>query len=201
VSVLDQLKAEGLPPELEGSADLIWIPYRDQSRRSAAQRLGLTAPAAYLAAARAARGMPVGSRQRRFLFRRALADALAAYNRRDWQAMLLSVADDVEVFPPAGVVALGLERSYRGHDDYLSYQHAWIELWGEFKVIPAVALDLGERMVVLGRMGGGLRRAGAPVDSEFGSVDTFHDAKLVRQEVFLSHREALTAAEVTLDAM
>ena len=61
-------------------------------------------------------------------------------------------------------------------------------------MIPRVAIDLEDRMVVLGEMGGREPRTGVPIDTEFGTLDTYRGARLVRQQVFLSHADAVRAA-------
>jgi ketosteroid isomerase-like protein len=128
------------------------------------------------------------------LIRKAVSDALAAYNRRDWDAMLLNIAPDVELVPPPQFVTVGFEATYHGHDGYVAYHEQWIEHWGEFRVIPTRMYDLGERTVILGDMGGRELRSDVPLDTEFGTVDSYEDARAVRQEVYLSHSEALRAA-------
>ena len=191
---LKRIESEGLRGRVGESGDLIHFAFRQRARRTVAQSWGIRAPWAFNVVGRAIRALPVRSRLRRLMFRKALNDALAAYNRRDWPPLLLSVADDVEVNPPKGVVALGFEPAYRGPDGYLEYQYRWIEHWGDFSVVPEIAIDLDDRLVVLGTMGGTEPRSKVPIDTEFGTLDTYSGARLVRQQVFLSHADALRAA-------
>ena len=189
-----RIESEGLRGRAGESDEVIRIAFRERPRRTMSQRLGLMAPWLFNASARAIRALPVKSRLRRRMFSKALSDAIAAYNRRDWAPLLLNLTDDVEVNPPHGVVALGFDPVYRGHDGYLEYQDRWIEHWGDFRVIPELAIDLGDRLVVLGTMGGTEPRSRVPIDTEFGTLDTYAGARMARQQVFLSHTDALEAA-------
>ncbi len=195
MSIASRIESEGYGGSLDELVDRpIRIPFRDSPRRTASQRFGARFPRLFNATGRLIRSLPMRSRTRRFMFRKALTDGVAAYNRRDWQSVLLNVATDVEVNPPSGMVSLGFQPAYRGHDGYLDYQRRWIEHWGDFRVVPRVAIDLEDRMVVLGQMGGREPRTGVPIDTEFGTLDTYRGARLVRQQVFLSHADALRAA-------
>lgn len=54
--------------------------------------------------------------------------------------------------------------------------------------------DLGDRVLVLGRMEGRGRGSGVPVDAPLGFIYDFRGIKVSRARVYLNHGEALRAA-------
>lgn len=118
---------------------------------------------------------------------------IAAFNRRDVEAMVAEVDPEVE-WRPASAVALGGEASaYRGHagmseglrDLHESYTEARIELTDYRAVADRVAAT--GTILVRGK------ESGAEAVSPFGAVFVFEHAKAIRIRSYLDPAEALAA--------
>jgi ketosteroid isomerase-like protein len=109
----------------------------------------------------------------------ALERGLAAYDRRDVEALLQECAVDVE-WESALVKGLGGETTvYRGHGGIR-------ELFRE--------VDLGDRIVASGWMRVRGRASGVAIESPVSFVADFRDGKAIRFRSFLDRRDALEAA-------
>ncbi len=115
-----------------------------------------------------------------------------AMNRRDLDAYDELAAPDFEWFPAMpGTVEGG---SYRGREEVETYLADYDKVWETFVVVPEEYRDLGDRVVVLGRLQARGRGSGVQVNSAAGLVFQLQGGKISRVRGYLDHGEALRAA-------
>jgi ketosteroid isomerase-like protein len=131
---------------------------------------------------------------RRTVVRLTVRWALEAVNRGDHEAAFAVLPPDYETITPPELAGLGLEPTYRGRDGRLSMQLAWMRDLGEFEQEAEEVIDTGDRIILLGRMMGTGLSSGANFESEVAYVLTVSGGRVVREELFRSHTEALEAA-------
>jgi hypothetical protein len=68
------------------------------------------------------------------------------------------------------------------------------EEWGDFRYQPDQMIDLGDRILLLGRMIGSGPSSGVGVDSEWADLCMLANGQVIREQVFFDRVEALTAA-------
>jgi ketosteroid isomerase-like protein len=114
------------------------------------------------------------------------------YNRRDLDAYDELFTPDFELFPALrGTVEGG---SYRGREGMERLFDATRDTWEDFRLIADEFRDLGDRVLVVGRVEGRGRGSGVPVDVPTETIFDFRDDKISRARAFLDHGEALRAA-------
>jgi ketosteroid isomerase-like protein len=120
--------------------------------------------------------------------------ATEAWDADNLDAWLAELDPEAEWHAAIEQAFTGRRTTYRGHD---GLRKAWDEFrneaWGGFRVLVQEIRDLGESVLVLGRLVTA-RTAGIEAGQEFGQLVTFRDGKILRSEDFLSHAEALEAA-------
>lgn len=115
-----------------------------------------------------------------------------AYNRRDIDAYIALTTSDFEMFPALDRTVEA--RSYRGHEGIETHIRDIGETWAEFRLLPEEWRDLGDRVLMLGRVQGRGRGSSVPVDAHVGFVVDFRGGMLSRVRSFLDRDEALRAA-------
>ena len=118
--------------------------------------------------------------------------AIDAYNRGDIGTYADLTTADFELFP-------ALERtveagSYRGREGIEIHFGNISDTWEELHVLGDEFRDLGERVLVLGRVEGRGGGSGVQVDAPAGFVIDFRGGKMSRIRSFLDHDEALREA-------
>ncbi len=117
--------------------------------------------------------------------------ALDAFNRRD----LLDAYDDFytpdfEWFPAiTGFTGV----SYRGREGLEAYLREINDTWEEFCVRFDEFRDLGDRVVMLGKLEGRGRGSGVPVETPHGVIIDFRDGTVSCMRTYVDHGEALKA--------
>jgi ketosteroid isomerase-like protein len=120
---------------------------------------------------------------------------IAAFNRRDTDALAGIVTRDFEWFPALPSAVEGERYSgYRGREGIESYFEDVRSTWEELCVIGDEFRDLDDSVLVLGRAEGRGRGSGVEVDMPLGIVYDFRDGKIARVRTYLDHGEALQAA-------
>jgi ketosteroid isomerase-like protein len=117
---------------------------------------------------------------------------IEATNPRDVEAVI-ALSDPEGVLYPA-IEALTEGRSmYRGHAGLRQYYQDLEEFAEESHFEPSEAHDLGDQVLVLGRLS--MRFTGGPeLDHEAGAIFTWRNGKCVEVATWLSHAETLEAA-------
>ena len=126
---------------------------------------------------------------------RAARLAFEAVNRRDYAVAFLIYRDDAETIYPSEFAALGVGgTSTRGRMERIDVQRRWDTDWGDFRNEIEEVIDLGDRGLILGPMVGTGMSSGASVDREVAYLWTIAAGLVIREQVYLNHREALEAA-------
>jgi len=117
--------------------------------------------------------------------------ATDALNRRDLDAYLALMDEDVEVI--SRLAPMG-EGRYRGHDGFLRWQQNLRDVFPDWHAELVEARDVGDFTMGLVRIRGHGDESGAPVDQVIWQVGEWRDGKLVRLSSHDSEAEALEAA-------
>jgi ketosteroid isomerase-like protein len=170
------------------------IAVRAHSRRRWEERLGLRFPGALAFVARAFSRLPTRSRLRRTLVRRYTRAALEATNRGDYEAGFLFHHPDVELIASGTFITLGYAPVYHGREERRRFQERWHAEWGEFRFEPEELVDLGDRVLVIGRVTGSGLSSGVAVDNDWVDLLTISAGRVIREQVFFDRAEALETA-------
>jgi ketosteroid isomerase-like protein len=117
---------------------------------------------------------------------------LDAFNRRDVEAGAAVVAADFEWFP---AIAEAVERGvYRGREGIEAYFADLGKTWEALHIRPERFDDLGDRVLMLGRIEGQGVGSGVPVEAAIGVVYELRGGRISRARGYLDQAEALQAA-------
>jgi uncharacterized protein len=83
---------------------------------------------------------------------------------------------------------------YRGREGVERFQADTRENWEEIQTLPEEFRDLGDRVLVLGRLKGRGKGSGAPVDAPLTSIYDFRGGRIWRARHYLDRAEGLLAA-------
>ena len=119
---------------------------------------------------------------------------LDAYNRRDVDGLFAEFATPDFVWYPTITRALDGGVGYRGREGVDRFAADTSENWEELQVLTEEFRDLGDRVLVLGRLKGRGRGSGAPVDTPWANIIDFRGDRIWRSRVYLDHAEGLRAA-------
>ena len=117
--------------------------------------------------------------------------AIDAFSERDAELAATFATTDFEWFPamPAAVEREG----YKGPEGVGMYLRDVLDTWEELRLLPDQFRDLGDRVVMLGRMAGRGLSSGVGVDAPIGMVFECRDGKISRIHSLLDHADALKA--------
>ena len=119
-----------------------------------------------------------------------------AYNRRDVDGLFAELATPDFVWYPA--LVRGLDGGgYRGREGVERFNVDTSENWEELQATAEEFRDLGDRVLVLGRLKGRGKASGAPVDQPFAGIFDFRGDRICRYRVYFDHAEGLRAAGLT----
>ena len=118
--------------------------------------------------------------------------ATDAYNRRDVDTFFDELATpDLEWWP---ALTSALEGGcYQGRDGIERFLADTSENWEELNTVPEEFLDLGDCVLLLGRMHGRGRGSGVPVDAPIANLLDFRGGRIWRSRVYFDRAEALKA--------
>jgi ketosteroid isomerase-like protein len=134
------------------------------------------------------------SRLRQAMIRNAFRIGIEALNRGDYEAAFALLPPDFETIPASDAGLVGLDPIYRGRDGRLRYHRQWVAELGEFQNAPEEIVDLGDRVLLLGRIKGTGATSGAAFDTEIAYLITISAGRMIREQDFRSHEQALEAA-------
>jgi ketosteroid isomerase-like protein len=167
---------------------------RTKSRRRLEERLSLRFPRLFAGATRAMLRLPPSSRLRQAILRRVVRQGMEAVNRGDYEAAFGLHDRDVELKSPPDMIGLGEASVTRGREERVRFQEAWDAQWGDVRFEPEELIDLGDRVLVIGRVRGTGISSGAPFDSEWANLLTLSAGRVIHERVFMAHHEALEVA-------
>ena len=117
--------------------------------------------------------------------------AIDAFNQRDVGAFAALTSPDFEWSP--SMVAIEGE-IYRGRSGIENYFGTLNNAWEKFQILRDGFRDLGDVVIMLGRLEGRGKGSGVPVDSPLGMVFDLRGGAIARIRGYLDHAEALEAA-------
>ena len=167
---------------------------KERRVRGIEDRLLLGLRPAFVQVNRAVHRLPPRSRLRQAILRHAAQAAIAAHNRGDLDvAFALFHEDCVSIFPDQ-MGGLGSAAGTRGREERIRFHHRFLEDWGELAYEVQELFDLGDRVLLIGRMKGTGASSGAVFDNEWGLLLSVARGEFVREQVFLDHGAARRAA-------
>ena len=170
------------------------IAARAHSRRHLEERIGLMFPSALVFFTRLVLRLPCRSRLRKAMVRRTVRLGCEAINRGDYEVGFNLYDPDVEATFAAELATVGGESGTSGREARIRFQRTWSAEWNEFRFEPSEVVDLGDgRLLTVGRIKGGGFTSGADVDSDWALLLTIAAGRVVREQVFADHVEALEA--------
>jgi ketosteroid isomerase-like protein len=118
--------------------------------------------------------------------------ALDAYLRGDIDEFLSRTAPEGELH--SAIIGGAEGNVYSGHQGLRNWYADTFETFSEVTIDVSEWRDLGDRVLLLGRLQALGRESGIKVESATGWLYTLRDGKIVKAEGFLSEAEALEAA-------
>jgi ketosteroid isomerase-like protein len=119
--------------------------------------------------------------------------AVDAYNRRDVDIVFAELATADFEWLPALTRALD-GGGYRGREGVERFALDTSENWEDLQTVEAEYRDLGDRVLLSGRLRGRGKGSGAPVDQPYVGIFDFRGDKICRYQVYLDQAEGLRAA-------
>ena len=165
----------------------------EHGRRRLQEHLALRFPRLFDTFARAIWQLPK-SRLRRALIRRWVRTSWEAFNRGDLEAAFLLYHPNCQSTFPSKMATIGLEPGTYDRDERVRFQQRVLDEWDEFLFEPSELIDIGDRLMSIGRMRFKGLSSGVPVDTEWVAMVTTLDGRVIREQIFLDHAEALEAA-------
>jgi ketosteroid isomerase-like protein len=113
------------------------------------------------------------------------------FNRGDREAFQRLFAPDAEIIP----LRAALEGTvYRGPSSSADFWADTDDSWETIGFDPDEIRDLGDRVLLTGRLRAKARQTGAEVDSRIGLIASFVNGKVTRFQTYATVAEALEAA-------
>jgi ketosteroid isomerase-like protein len=120
--------------------------------------------------------------------------AIDAYNRRDIDGFLEEF-DPAAEWRPLNQVMFGTEATvYRGHEGVRKFVREVDDAFAEAQLECGESRDLGERIVVIGRVRTRGKASGAQTESPIAWLVEFRNGKVTLMRDYLNPKEALEAA-------
>jgi ketosteroid isomerase-like protein len=116
-----------------------------------------------------------------------------AFNRRDPDAIAADWHPE-GIFEPASVAPIE-GRPYRGPDGIRKFLEDYADTWDDSHLEYASFVDLGERVLALGRIEVRHRDSDVPIAQPHAMVYEFRNGQIVRLRSYLDHAEARAAAD------
>ena len=170
------------------------VSIRTTSSRTSDQRFALRFPIVVRSTNRLMLRLPARSPIRKAAMTRWVRLGYEAFNRHDFDALLINYAPDVRLYPPSDGVTSGMVDScYSGHDGFRRLFRNYLDAWGAYRAEPIEFIDVGERVVVLGELRGRGKGSGVPFFQSYAVVMTLNDNYVISHREFFDHAEALEA--------
>jgi ketosteroid isomerase-like protein len=116
--------------------------------------------------------------------------AIDAFSRGDAGAFAALTTPEVEWTTGLGAIE---GETFRGWEGVETYFGRLSSAWDSFEFLAAEYRDLGDVVLVLGRLEGRGRGGGVPVDSPVGAVWDLREGRICRLRAYLDHDKALKA--------
>jgi hypothetical protein len=122
--------------------------------------------------------------------------AVDAFSRGDADKFAALVTADLEWVTGLGAIE---GEVFHGHEGVATYFGRLGSAWDEFHFLAEEYRDLGDTVLVLGRLEGRGRGGGVPVDSPVGAVWDLRSGKISRLRAYLDHDKAIEVANQPAD--
>jgi ketosteroid isomerase-like protein len=137
--------------------------------------------------------LPQRSRLRQAMLRRIVRLGIEASNRKDHEATFMLYHPDCACIFPPQMSSVG-EPGVRGREARIAWEREWRTEWGDFHYVPEGIIDLGDGLLVVGRLEGSGVASGAAVDTDWAVLYAVLNGLAVREQVFFDREEAFAAA-------
>jgi ketosteroid isomerase-like protein len=117
---------------------------------------------------------------------------IEAFNRLCADVFIELATPDFDWYPALPVAVTG--GVYKGREGIEAYFQDIRDTWGELRISPEEFRDLGERVLVLGRIEGRGIGSGVQVNAPLGIVFELHGDKASSARGYFDHGEALRAS-------
>jgi ketosteroid isomerase-like protein len=164
------------------------------SRRRLEERVALRFPGALALCVRLVWQSRPRSRLRQALNRRLAQLGCEAANRADHELTFILWRSQAETAWPPQMVGVGWDPVSRGREARIDAQRRWNDEWGAFRFEPDELMDLGDRLLMVGRMKATGLSSGAATTNEWALLVTLSAGRVVREHIFIDHAHALEAA-------
>jgi ketosteroid isomerase-like protein len=114
-----------------------------------------------------------------------------AFNRGDVEALAADTTEDVELFAALGGAVEGA--GFHGRAGIEAYIQITAETWSEFRILAEDFSDLGDRVLVAGRIWGRGKGSRVPVEAPNTIVMDFRGGRAWRIRSYFDRAEALKA--------
>jgi ketosteroid isomerase-like protein len=121
----------------------------------------------------------------------AAMEAIDAFNRTDVDSFAKLTTPDFEWSPSMGAIEGEI---FRGRQGIVRYFESLAGAWDRFHILPDHLRQVGDTVVMLGRLEGRGKGSGVPVDASLGMVFDLRGGMIASIRGFLDHDEALRAA-------
>jgi len=118
--------------------------------------------------------------------------SLDAFNRGDLETTFADVHPEVEGIDDPRVP--GGQTLGKSKTEVKRYFESFSRYWESVRLVPERFVDLGDDVLVLGRMTARTRRGGPEVQRQLDQLVTLRDGKIIRNRIFSTRDEALEAA-------
>ena len=112
--------------------------------------------------------------------------------RRDTEAGLRYIDPEIEL--RSAIVGGAEGNMYRGHEGVRRWMAESDATWAELRLEAEEFRDLGDDVLMIGRLHARGRESGVEIESPVGWLSTVRAGKIVRSWGYLDPQEALTAA-------
>ena len=170
------------------------VALKARSRRGLEERVYLRFPSVARFLTGVVWRLPPRSRARRAVFLRAAQMSFDATNRGDFESGFLLYHPDIELITPPTILGLGFDPVYRGLEARYEFQRRWTAEWGDMRFEPEEILDLGDRLLFVGRIKGSGLSSGAAFETDWANLYTISAGRLIREQPFFDRQEGLEAA-------
>jgi uncharacterized protein len=116
-------------------------------------------------------------------------------NRGDVAGIAALMAPDIECFPAEDQVD---SKPFRGREAFAEYAAEWLEVFDQYTIMASEVLDLGEYVIVVGRVVARGRGSGAETADEDAWLYRLRDGKAIEYRECRTKAAALEAAAAGL---
>jgi ketosteroid isomerase-like protein len=166
----------------------------ERRHRRLDERLLVAFPGLYRLLGRIFTRLRIGGRLRRWIIRDQTISGWAAVNRGDYELVKIRYsAELVYEFNPE-LVTLGLPERIESREGWLSAIADWATAWDDVHYELRFIIDLGDRMVGLGRASARGQASGAEIEFDYSQLVEMRDGVVHRERDFTDWEQVLFAA-------